>query len=93
LRVGRIHQRSGTSNFSGQTTYSRIQEAFQNYSDATAHFAALDGYAFEARAKQVLKASGLKKVILLKAVRYSPAVGKCVSCLHRFFWQNRTSCF
>ncbi len=33
----------------------------QNYSDATAHFAALDGYAFEARAKQVLKGFGFKE--------------------------------
>ena len=33
----------------------------QQYSDATAHFAALDGYAFEARAKQVLKGFGFKE--------------------------------
>ena len=33
----------------------------QNYSDATAHFAAMDGYAFEARAKQVLKGFGFKE--------------------------------
>jgi len=33
----------------------------QNYSDATAHFAALDGYAFESRAKQVLKGFGFKE--------------------------------
>jgi ATP-binding cassette subfamily F protein 3 len=33
----------------------------QNYSDTTAHFAALDGYAFEARAKQVLKGFGFKE--------------------------------
>ena len=33
----------------------------QNYSDATAHFSALDGYAFEARAKQVLKGFGFKE--------------------------------
>lgn len=33
----------------------------QNYSDATANFAALDGYAFEARAKQVLKGFGFKE--------------------------------
>ena len=33
----------------------------QNYSDALAHFAALDGYAFEARAKQVLKGFGFKE--------------------------------
>jgi len=33
----------------------------QNYSDALAHFSALDGYAFEARAKQVLKGFGFKE--------------------------------
>jgi len=33
----------------------------QNYSDATAHFSVLDGYAFEARAKQVLKGFGFKE--------------------------------
>ncbi len=33
----------------------------QSYSDATAHFSALDGYAFEARAKQVLKGFGFKE--------------------------------
>ena len=33
----------------------------QEYSDALAHFSALDGYAFEARAKQVLKGFGFKE--------------------------------
>jgi ATP-binding cassette subfamily F protein 3 len=33
----------------------------QQYSDAMAHFAAMDGYAFEARAKQVLKGFGFKE--------------------------------
>jgi ATP-binding cassette subfamily F protein 3 len=33
----------------------------KNYSDATAHFAAMDGYAFESRAKQVLKGFGFKE--------------------------------
>jgi ATP-binding cassette subfamily F protein 3 len=33
----------------------------QQYSDALAHFAAMDGYAFEARAKQVLKGFGFKE--------------------------------
>jgi len=33
----------------------------QQYSDALAHFAAMDGYAFEARSKQVLKGFGFKE--------------------------------
>lgn len=33
----------------------------QNYSDALAHFSALDGYAFEAKAKQILKGFGFKE--------------------------------
>ena len=33
----------------------------KNYSDATAHFAAMDGYAFESRVKQVLKGFGFKE--------------------------------
>jgi ATP-binding cassette, subfamily F, member 3 len=33
----------------------------QQYSDALAHFAAMDGYAFEAKAKQVLKGFGFKE--------------------------------
>ena len=40
------------------TEYSEIS---QKYSDALAHFSALDGYAFEARAKQVLKGFGFKE--------------------------------
>ena len=40
---------------------SEYKKLSQNYSDATAHFAALDGYAFEARAKQVLKGFGFKE--------------------------------
>ena len=38
--------------------YSKLS---QQYSDALAHFAAMDGYAFEARAKQVLKGFGFKE--------------------------------
>ena len=38
--------------------YSRLARA---YSDATAHFSARDGYAFEAKAKQVLKGFGFKE--------------------------------
>jgi ATP-binding cassette subfamily F protein 3 len=38
--------------------YSKLS---QEYSDALAHFAAMDGYAFEARAKQVLKGFGFKE--------------------------------
>ena len=33
----------------------------QSYSDALAHFSSLDGYAFESRAKQVLKGFGFKE--------------------------------
>ena len=40
---------------------SEYSELSQAYSDATAHFAAMDGYAFEARAKQVLKGFGFKE--------------------------------
>ena len=40
------------------TEYKKLS---QNYSDALAHFSALDGYAFEARAKQVLKGFGFKE--------------------------------
>jgi ATP-binding cassette subfamily F protein 3 len=40
---------------------SEYKKLSQNYSDATAHFSALDGYAFEARAKQVLKGFGFKE--------------------------------
>ena len=40
---------------------SEYKKISQKYSDATAHFAALDGYAFEARAKQVLKGFGFKE--------------------------------
>jgi ATP-binding cassette subfamily F protein 3 len=36
-------------------------ELSQKYSDALAHFSAMDGYAFEARAKQVLKGFGFKE--------------------------------
>jgi len=50
------HKMSGAKqNTSG---YSRLSE---QYSDALAHFAAMDGYAFEARAKQVLKGFGFKE--------------------------------
>ena len=38
--------------------YSKLS---QQYSDALAHFAVMDGYAFEARAKQVLKGFGFKE--------------------------------
>ncbi|MGP8155006.1 MAG: ribosomal protection-like ABC-F family protein [Smithella sp.] len=38
--------------------YSKLSE---QYSDALAHFSAMDGYAFEARAKQVLKGFGFKE--------------------------------
>jgi ATP-binding cassette, subfamily F, member 3 len=44
----------------GQNT-SEYKTLSQNYSDATANFAALDGYAFESRAKQVLKGFGFKE--------------------------------
>jgi ATP-binding cassette subfamily F protein 3 len=40
---------------------SEYKNLSQNYSDATANFAALDGYAFESRAKQVLKGFGFKE--------------------------------
>ena len=40
---------------------SEYKNLCQNYSDATANFAALDGYAFESRAKQVLKGFGFKE--------------------------------
>jgi len=36
-------------------------EVSQKYSDALAHFSAMDGYAFEARAKQLLKGFGFKE--------------------------------
>jgi ATP-binding cassette subfamily F protein 3 len=36
-------------------------EISQKYSDALAHFSAMDGYAFEARAKQLLKGFGFKE--------------------------------
>ncbi len=36
-------------------------ELSQKYSDALAHFSAMDGYAFEVRAKQVLKGFGFKE--------------------------------
>ena len=50
------HKISGVKqNTSG---YSMLSE---QYSDAMAHFAAMDGYAFEARAKQVLKGFGFKE--------------------------------
>jgi ATP-binding cassette subfamily F protein 3 len=50
------HKMSGAKqNTSG---YSRLSE---QYSDALAHFAAMDGYAFESRAKQVLKGFGFKE--------------------------------
>lgn len=38
--------------------YSKLS---QQYSDALAHFSSMDGYAFEARAKQVLKGFGFKE--------------------------------
>jgi ATP-binding cassette subfamily F protein 3 len=41
---------------------SEYKKLSQNYSDAMAHFSALDGYAFEARAKQVLKGFGFKEI-------------------------------
>ena len=50
------HQISGARQNTAE--YKKIS---QQYSDATAHFAALDGYAFEARAKQVLKGFGFKE--------------------------------
>jgi ATP-binding cassette subfamily F protein 3 len=50
------HQISGAKQNTPE--YKKIS---QLYSDATAHFAALDGYAFEARAKQVLKGFGFKE--------------------------------
>ena len=34
----------------------------QKYSDALAHFSSLDGYAFEAKAKQILKGFGFKEI-------------------------------
>jgi ATP-binding cassette subfamily F protein 3 len=40
---------------------SEYKKLSQNYSDALAHFSSLDGYAFEARAKQVLKGFGFKE--------------------------------
>jgi len=40
---------------------SQYKKLSQNYSDAMAHFSVLDGYAFEARAKQVLKGFGFKE--------------------------------
>jgi len=40
---------------------SQYKKLSQNYSDAIAHFSALDGYAFEARAKQLLKGFGFKE--------------------------------
>jgi len=40
---------------------SEYKKLSQNYSDALAHFSTLDGYAFEARAKQVLKGFGFKE--------------------------------
>ena len=39
---------------------SEYSDISQKYSDALAHFSTLDGYAFEARAKQVLKGFGFK---------------------------------
>lgn len=40
---------------------SEYSEISQKYSDALSHFSAMDGYAFEARAKQVLKGFGFKE--------------------------------
>jgi len=40
---------------------SEYKKLSKNYSDALAHFSVLDGYAFEARAKQVLKGFGFKE--------------------------------
>jgi ATP-binding cassette subfamily F protein 3 len=40
---------------------SQYKKLSQNYSDAMAHFSVLDGYAFEARAKQLLKGFGFKE--------------------------------
>jgi ATP-binding cassette, subfamily F, member 3 len=39
----------------------QYSELSQEYSDALAHFSAMDGYAFEVRAKQVLKGFGFKE--------------------------------
>lgn len=46
------HVRQNTADYS---------ELSQKYSDALAHFSAMDGYAFEVRAKQVLKGFGFKE--------------------------------
>ncbi|MGD0021454.1 MAG: ABC-F family ATP-binding cassette domain-containing protein [Smithellaceae bacterium] len=45
----------------GRQNTPEYKKISQLYSDATAHFAALDGFAFEARAKQVLKGFGFKE--------------------------------
>jgi ATP-binding cassette subfamily F protein 3 len=50
------HQLSGVKQNSGE--YSELS---QQYSDAMNRFSAMDGYAFEARAKQVLKGFGFKE--------------------------------
>jgi ATP-binding cassette, subfamily F, member 3 len=44
----------------GQNT-PQYKKLSREYSDALAHFSAMDGYAFEARAKQVLKGFGFKE--------------------------------
>lgn len=46
------HVKQNTANYS---------ELSQKYSDAMAHYSAMDGYAFEVRAKQVLKGFGFKE--------------------------------
>ena len=58
---GKIHKRSGTTNLPGQQNTSEYNELSQHYADATAEFSARDGYAFEARAKQMLKGFGFKE--------------------------------
>ena len=49
---------------------SEYSDLSQKYSDALAHFSAMDGYAFEARAKQVLKGFGFKESDFNQRLRF-----------------------
>jgi len=52
-------------------------ELTRHYADATAEFSARDGYAFEARAKQILKGFGFRENDFPKPAICFPAGGKC----------------
>jgi len=55
-------------------------EISQKYSDALAHFSMLDGYAFESKAKQILKGFGFRESDFTRDCALFSGGWKCAFC-------------